>query len=397
MAARIITNLLSNAVKFTPEGGEVTLSLSRSGGASEVLEVRVADAPARASQPVGSPHIFEPIRLNEETALIGLGTGVGLALCRELAALMDGSIEVESTVGEGSTFTLRLPIHREAAPLEEVTITLAARHPFALSQSSHSLVRANEEIGEGLPLLLIIEDSPDVAQYLVACLEGRYQLLLASDGQEGIDIALEKVPDLILSDVIMPRKNGYEVCHALKSDLRTSHIPIVLLTAKTDFDSRMEGFSRGADAYLAKPFELEELLIRLDQLLGMRQKLRARYQSYEPQEPASDETIHAEDAFIRKLQHILDEHLLDTDFGITGFCNELGMSRSQLYQKVKALTGRSTSIYIRFLRLNKARKLLQNSQLNVAEVAYQVGFSDPKYFSRTYQQEFGEPPSQTKS
>ncbi len=427
---RIVSNLLSNAIKFTPEGGKVRLIVRK----SDSLTVKKENQPSATQtlrhsdtqtfrhsdiQTFGHsyllievsdtgigisadklPYIFDSFyQVDDAEPQPSEGTGIGLALTWELVSLMEGGIEVTSDLGEGTSFQVYLPIKQEAkAPIggndwDEAPIDMAA----TISKVTTKTLRALTEVAEELPSLLIIEDNPDVSQYLVACLEGHYTLWTAADGQEGVEMAFEHIPDLIVSDVMMPRKNGIEVCDILKRDERTSHIPIVLLTAKADRDSRIEGFTHGADAYLPKPFDQQELLVRLDQLLAMRQRLQQRYLTAEIEEAPGDEGTRMEDAFIQKVQSTLDQHLLDTSFGIPELCRAIGMSRSQLHQKLKALTGRSTSHYIRFLRLSKAQDLLLHSDMNVSEVAYTVGFSDPKYFSRTYAQEFGVPPSQVKA
>ncbi|MGD1892825.1 MAG: response regulator [Cyclobacteriaceae bacterium] len=245
------------------------------------------------------------------------------------------------------------------------------------------------------PRLLIIEDNADVVSYLQVLLEGRYELLIATDGAEGIEMALEHIPDLILSDVMMPNKDGFAVCATLKQDERTSHIPIVLLTAKADVDSRIAGLKRGADAYLAKPFHQEELFARLEQLHQLRRQLQARYASLEVQPSQSTDEVeaHFEDAFMAKLRQEIEENLDNSDFGIAALCTAMGMSRSQLHLKSIALTARATSHFIRGIRLQRAKALLEQSDLNVSEVAYEVGFQDPAYFSRTFTQEFGVSPT----
>lgn len=244
-----------------------------------------------------------------------------------------------------------------------------------------------------LPLLLIVEDNRDVQLYLQALLEGHYRLLLAEDGQQGIDLALEHIPDLILSDVMMPEKDGYEVCDTLKQDERTSHIPIILLTAKADADSRIAGLKRGADAYLAKPFHPEELLVRLAKLLEIRRRLQERYRQLDALPSSPDERLVQEDAFITKLQAAVLERLDDEQFGIAELCRIAGMSRSQLHLKLKALTGRSASHFIRYIRLHKAKELLEQTSMSVTEIAFEVGFNDPSYFSRSFSEVFGAPPS----
>ncbi|MBC7774040.1 MAG: helix-turn-helix domain-containing protein, partial [Phycisphaerae bacterium] len=219
----------------------------------------------------------------------------------------------------------------------------------------------------------------------------------AYNGQAGIEKALETVPDLIVSDVMMPIKDGFEVVETLKNDERTSHIPIILLTAKADVQSRLTGLRRGADAYLSKPFHQEELLVTLENLLESRRKLQLKYQQHvlaaeAPTIPEAD----PEDSFLQKVRAIVEAHYPEEDFGLPQLCQKIGMSRSQLFRKMKALTDIAPSDLIRSHRLNKAKALLESGAANVAEAAWQVGFKDPSYFSKLYQEEFGEAPSATR-
>lgn len=247
-----------------------------------------------------------------------------------------------------------------------------------------------------LPQMLIIEDNPDVVTYLKSCLENEYQIMVAYNGKIGIDKAIELIPDFIISDVMMPEKDGYQVCDALKNDERTSHIPIILLTAKADAASRLAGLRRGADAYLAKPFNVEELLLQISVLLDNRRRLATYFskvlkisQELPHRDPGFVEAIEIEDAFISKVKSIIEAKYPDEDFALPQLCLELGMSRSQLFRKMKAVTDTSPSDLIRTYRLTKARTLLQNGHTTVAEATYHVGFKDPSYFSKIFFEEFG--------
>lgn len=390
---RIIVNLLGNAVKYTAEGGDVYLLVDKLG---ETLQLRVKDTGIGipASQ---LPYVFDRFfRAEEPHAASQEGTGIGLSLVRELVKLMEGTIEVESQEGVGTTFTIKLPIKR-TAPVSSSTEDQQEQLPAALHerfpQGATTFPNPPTENAE-LPNLLIIEDNPDVAQYLYACLEGHYRLALGQDGEEGINKALEQVPDIIVSDVMMPKKDGFEVCQALKQDDRTSHIPIVLLTAKADVESRIAGLEHGADAYLAKPFDKKELLVRLEKLLELRDKLRARYTALDALGDKNNTNPQPEDEFVMKLRSEVEANIEDEDFGILQLCRAVGMSRTQLHRKIKALTGKSTSIFVRAIRLQKAKELLEQTDLNISQVAFEVGFKDPKYFSRTFAEEFGESPNQ---
>lgn len=403
----ILSNLLSNAIKYTPAPGDIYLQIDRrSVNDLEQLTIQVRDT-GQGIAPEALPYIFDQFYQVEDMATQKpQGSGVGLALTRELVKLLGGSIEVASTQGAGTTFSLTFPITRNAPVQESQPVpVVSARVPLpsvqekatAAASAAKEPVIYPEDAATGLPTLLIVEDNPDVRLYLTACLENHYQLYLATNGQEGINQAIEQVPDLIVSDVMMPVKDGFALCDTLKNDERTSHIPIVLLTAKADFESRLSGLRRGADAYLTKPFEQEELLVRLEQLLTLRKKLQERYRnsSFTGQEPGP-EAVDAEDAFILKIRRLVLDHLAEEHYGIVHLCRALGVGRTQLHNKLKALTGQSTSEFIRAVRLNKARELLQTTDMNVSEVSYEVGISNPAYFSRIYAEAFGEAPRETR-
>ncbi|MEL6721092.1 MAG: response regulator, partial [Bacteroidota bacterium] len=245
--------------------------------------------------------------------------------------------------------------------------------------------------------LLLIEDNPDVVRYLSSCLADQYRLHIAYDGKEGIEIAHKIVPDLIISDVMMPKKDGFEVCKILKQDQRTSHIPIIMLTAKADIESKLEGIEQGADAYLAKPFQKEELLLRIRKLLELRQQLQKHYLQLvgvsEGVRIIKDiPKMKLEDEFVQKVREVVNQNLDNFDFSVEQLCREIGMSNSQLHRKLSALTGYSATKFIRYIRLNRAKVLLQNPDLTITAVAFDTGFNDPSYFGRVFKKEFGVTP-----
>ncbi len=437
---QIVHNLLSNAIKFTPSGGKVILRVGTDlAGFQNLPSLNLAISDTGVGiPPEDLPKIFDRFYQANKPHLGGwgaaktdptgaVGTGIGLSLTKELVKAMGGTISVESCTsplvdrGAGTVFTVRLPITLEALPLTpKGEPNLANSAEFLKEIVSTALPEIGSPLGvrgvshEGNPSILqssnpsilLIEDNPDVVEYLTACLGEHYLLDFAYNGRSGIEKALETVPDLIVSDVMMPEKDGFEVCEFLKNDERTSHIPIVLLTAKADMESRIAGLRRGADAYLAKPFQREELLVVLQNLLELRKKLQARYSDFgfvisdfgrdervasEIRNPKSEIAI--EDAFLKKLNAVIEKHLSDAEFEVPQLCRAIHLSQPQLYRKIKALTDKSIASYIRTVRLHKGRELLKNSALNVSEVAYQVGFTDPAYFSRTFSEEFGFAPS----
>jgi CheY-like chemotaxis protein len=242
--------------------------------------------------------------------------------------------------------------------------------------------------------LLLVEDNVDVIHYLSSLLAADYQINRAGNGREGLAAALRLVPDLIISDVMMPEMDGFELCRALKTDLRSSHIPVILLTAKADLDSRIEGLEHGADAYLAKPFEERELKVQLRKLHELRQALRERYGQPGLPAPSDLPAFRREDVFFQKLHSVLAENYSKAAFGVPEFCSAMTMSRPNLYRKLTALSGKNIEDYLRSFRLRKAHELLRSTDLNVQEVAWDCGFNDAAHFTRVFHAEFGINPSQ---
>ena len=386
----IQTNLLSNAIKFTPKGGTIQVSVEKA--AEKTLQLRVTDT-GRGIPPAKLPMIFDRFyQVDQSDTREGEGTGIGLSLTKALVELMEGEIQVESELGKGSVFTVLLPIQNEA-PLQSAPALQPQLAPSALSAEA-SLPPSPSPVAGELPRLLIIEDNPDIVSYLYACLDGQYELSSAPDGQAGIEAALEQVPDLILTDVMMPHKNGYEVTETLKLDERTSHIPIVILTAKADHDSRMEGYKRGADAYLAKPFNEAELNLRLQKLHELRRKLQSRYQGATPPTPSEDPAIQQEDAFVTRVRELILANLDDSTYKGESLMKDLGIGRTNLHRKIKALTGLPISRFIHGVRIEQARALLKAGELQVAEVAYAVGYNEPTYFNRVFREAVGQSPGE---
>ncbi|MCB0837987.1 MAG: response regulator, partial [Bacteroidetes bacterium] len=390
---RIISNLFSNAIKFTNENGHIDFTVNLWEEKEEsFIQIKIDDN-GQGIKPESLPYIFDRFYQvpNSSNTNPGEGTGIGLALVKELVELMGGRIEVSSEEGKGSVFSVILPISSKAQEPNTIASPAMSLSPAGI-QSEVLWANVPSDTDESLPSVLIIEDNPDVVTYLATCLEESYQVIVARNGQEGIDKALEVIPDLIISDVMMPLKDGLEICNTLKKDPRTSHIPIILLTAKADIESRLAGFTYGANAYLTKPFNQQELLIRMKNLLDERLNLQARYQSLNPIQPTEDIEIQKEDEFIIKVRELITKYMGDENFNVTILCKELGMSRSLLHKKMKALTGNSISHLIRTIRLDKARELLLNSDLQIGEIAYMLGFSDPGYLTRLFIAEFGKNP-----
>ncbi len=387
----VVENLVSNALKFTPAGGKVEVEVEvEVEGAWLVFVVRDSGVGIPAA---ALPHIFDRFyQVDNSATREGEGAGIGLALVKELVELLGGTMEVESTVGQGARFGVRLPI-RQTAKLQPV----AAGEPFTENliaaeeeAAAHPLFPAPDSIEQ--PFVLIVEDHPDMAAFIAEQLRGGYRVQQAADGEAGIRQAQALSPDLIISDVMMPKKDGFELCRTLKQDERTSHTPIILLTAKAEQSDRLSGLEHGADAYLTKPFDRRELLIRVEQLLALRETLRRRYgrlgdTSWE-EAPADPEAV-----FLRKVRRLILDNLSDPDFDMHTLYRALNMGRTNLYQKLKALTGRSPALYIRAVRLYEARRMLEETSLSVSEISYATGFSNPNYFSTCFKEAFQAPPT----
>lgn len=390
---QVFTNLISNALKFTPEGGGVQVRAVADATRS-ILRVDVSDTGIGISEDQ-LPLVFERFFQSDAgSRLHASGSGIGLALTKELTQLHGGNIGAESKPGQGSVFFIELPVRSFTAP----SATAAPEKPANLSESIILPSAPTDNFAPELSsdnTLLLVEDNPDMRIFIRDILAGQFHVIEAADGKEGVEKALEHIPNLIVSDVMMPGMDGLELCDALKNDERSSHIPIILLTAKADLDSRIAGLRRGADDYLSKPFHREELLLRAGNLLAQRQRLRERYASLEPLPAAvPDPGIEIEDAFLLKIRQLAEPRLTDADFDIDQLARLAGMSRSQMFRKIKAITGKSPSIFIRDIRLQRAQELLRTTTKNVTEIAYEVGFSTPAYFSDAFYEAFGVRPSQ---
>lgn len=394
---QIVSNLLSNALKFTPESGNIYLSIDRSFQAEKpFLQITVKDTGIGIPE-AQLPHIFDRFyQVDDSTTRPGEGAGIGLALTKELVNLLEGEIRVSSpAIGstKGSEFTVLLPLQMAAETIVESQPSAEEKPlPVQVNPPLTTPIQIEKEAGH---LILLVEDNPDVAAYLNSCLP-EYRLEFAVDGQEGLDKATELIPDLIISDVMMPRMDGFTLCQHLRDDERSSHIPIILLTAKADFESKLTGLDRGADVYLEKPFQPEELRLRIRKLLELREKLKRYYlQTFDSQDyPALEAPAleKREDVFVQKIRECIEANLSDHTFSIEQLCKAIHLSQRQLQRKLEALTGFSPNQFIRSIRLNQAKKLLRDPDLSITAVAYDCGFSDPSYFARVFKQEFDKTP-----
>lgn len=401
--SRIVFNLLSNALKYTPAGGEIFVSL-KDEGANLRLDVR--DTGKGISQDEADK-IFERFFQAKGAAS---GTGIGLALVKSFVELHHGEARVESEPGKGSDFIVVIPreqegdsqvIHNDVDIVDNSANASASDGKNVVDESvlqyiddgDRSRGKVQQLVSENTnrPTVLVIDDNTDIRQYERTLLQDEYIVLEAADGKEGLSVAMKEVPDLVICDVMMPVMDGLEFTEQLKTNTATSHIPVIMLTAKNLEEHRAEGYEHGADSYITKPFHSKVLLARIENLLRQRQLLKNLYQGTKEAEKEISEA-HLEDRdkqFLKQLQAIIQKNLSYSEFGVEDMGQQIGLSRVQLYRKVKAMTGSSVVDLLRKARLAKARRLLETRSMSVSEVAYKVGFSAPSYFTKCFKEEYG--------
>lgn len=399
---KITTNLLSNAFKFTPSNGRVGAEVEYIPKETTIDVILTVSDNGIGIDAQRLPRIFDRFYQVDDTSHRNYeGTGIGLALVKELVEILKGRISVKSEVNKGTTFRVEFALMASPADMTAAEATFEISHTdtsisLLLTEAAQeqNLVPADDQ-----PVLLIVEDNPDLRLYLRKIFETQYQIIEANDGQQGLEIALQNVPDMVITDLMMPRLDGFGLCERLKTDERTSHIPVVLLTAKATLTDRLEGLGLGADEYLQKPFNKDELVIRVKNLLQQRRLLREKFSlrlATLPNEPAVGNEVsqQLDNQFIQRIRAVIDAHLSESNFDVDGLCKELGISRTNLHRKLKALTGTSATEFIRKIRLQRAAQLVQQNTLTVSEIAYQVGFESLSYFSKSFQEEFGMSPSE---
>ena len=385
MLERIVNNLVHNAIKFTPTGGDVKLRVMESKNDSSCL-IEIHDTGQGIPQDQQEKIFDRFYQIDSSSTRYGEGTGIGLSLAQELAHLLGGQITVESRVKRGTTFTLSLPITR-SEKLGEWSSRDTAKG------KQHLFSSKNPELPLDAAKILLIEDHTDVRHYLHTLLKGKYHLIEADNGRQGISKALAEVPDIIISDIMMPELDGLAVCKQLKSDTRTSHIPFILLTARSTQDDRLQGLMDGADAFLIKPFDKKELFIRIDKLLENREQMRAHFQKFQilPSE------VSTENKFLDKVRTAVEDNLSNENFQIDDLATSLHVSRTQLYRKLKALTGSTFSEILKAMRIRRAQELLQKTDKSIGEIAYKVGFRDQSYFAKVFKDAVGRTPSEMRT
>lgn len=391
----IYFNLMSNALKYTPEGGRITTALSYDG---KQYVLSVSDT-GKGIEEEALPHLFD--RFYQARGAVG-GTGIGLSLVKAYVDLHHGDIRVESNEGEGTRFFISLPAaqpgydpakDREARPVAERELVDDSYVPEDINaKEAADRITNAEDFDADRPLVLIIDDNNGMRAYLRSILKDRYNVSEAADGRQGLEKARREVPKLIVCDVMMPVMDGLEFTRQLKEDIATSHIPVVLLTARSLPEQREKGYETGADSYLTKPFSGQVLLSRIDNLLRSRTLLRSLF-SGDKAEAAEEERLCSQDkTFVTRLREIIQQHLADSDFSVERLGEEIGLSRVQLYRKVKVLTGKTPVELLRKARLMKARTMVTTTDRSIAEIAYATGFTSPSYFNKCFKDEFGVSP-----
>ncbi len=380
----ILVNLISNAIKFTPKYGSVKITLDAYNvNENAVARIKIADTGIGISK-IDIEHIFDRFFQSKSNAENNVGSGIGLSLVKELIDLMNGTIRVESEENKGSVFTIELPIKTEIKSLTQKQEEKAAIFTTSEDEKFDLLDRK--------PVLLIVEDNEDIVDYLERLLKDEYKLVMAYDGLEGLEKANSIIPDLIISDLMMPKLDGIKLCESLKTNEKTNHIPIIILTAKSAFEHKVEGLNTGADAYLTKPFRKEELFVRLKKLNESRQTLQKKFSQFSLIEKPKD--LKKENSFLHKIHSVIEENLQNPQFNVEELARQMHMSRMQLHRKIKAVSDRTTSNYIRSYRLHKSKPSLSDLNLSISEIAWEVGFQDVNYYSKSFQKEFEMTPSE---
>ena len=387
---KIVMNLLSNAFKFTPEGGRVTVMIEHVAGTPDILEIKIADTGIGISD-VDKEHIFERFyqadhKGVEETT----GNGIGLSLVRDFVTLHEGEVKVFDNIGTGSVFVIQFPVKHVETQVqlpEETGMSVGDEEDREMKEE------VREETGrKDFPLLLVVDDNEDFRIFMRYSLELQYRVKLAVNGNEAWEMMQEELPDLVISDVMMPQMDGNELCRLIKQDKRIAHIPVILLTARQNTEAKLEGLQTGADDYVTKPFNMTILVLRIRKLIELSRYHRVTQGMIDPA-PSEIVITSLDEKLIEKAIKYVEDNMSRTELSVEELSRELGMSRVHLYKKLLQITGKTPIEFIRVIRLKRAAQLLRESQLHVSEVAFEVGFNNPKYFSRYFKDEFGVLPS----
>ncbi|MEO5602789.1 MAG: ATP-binding protein [Cyclobacteriaceae bacterium] len=392
---KVVHNLLSNAFKFTKPGGEVILNL-RSEKNHAVITVKDTGIGIPSDQ---LDKVFDRFyQVDSSQTRSYEGSGLGMALAKELVELHKGKISVQSIEGKGTTFAVMLPLGKEHLQKEEITDLVYNREAEILSDIVVSAEAAESEIetvpSSAQPVLLVVEDNADMRKYIRKTLSDQYNILEAENGKAGVKLARETVPDLIISDIMMPEMDGYKLCELIKTNEVTSHIPVILLTAKADRDSKLAGLEIGADDYLSKPFDADELKLIVRNRIEERRKMRERFSREVTLEPRQISITSLDEKFLTKVLGIIEARIDDENFSIEELSREAGFSNMHFYRKIKALSGQTPSQFLRTIRLKRAAEMLAKNSDHVTQIAYSVGFSSLSYFNKCFKEQFGVTPGQ---
>ena len=384
---KILYNLMGNAIKYTPENGSIILRGNRKG---DDFEISVTNS-GNYITPEQQKKIFERFY---QTNTKNPGTGIGLSLTKELTEIHKGKISLKSEENGKTEFKVLLPVNKDTFGEDQIFSENTTPESTAKNQIMEAQVEKEIVLGEDAPVILVIDDSKDIREYVSSIFENSFTIFSATNGREGFEKAIEHIPDIVVSDVMMPEEDGFTFTKKLKEHQLTSHIPVILLTAKTHITSKLEGMGIGADAYVTKPFNSQLLKVTVENLIENRRKLQQRFAQEVVLMPKDIAVSSADEQFLERLQKVLDENITEPSFSIENFGNEMNVSRMQLHRKLKALTGQSASEFLRSQRLKLAAKILREKKIPISEVGYTVGFNDPSYFTKSFKKEFGMTPSE---
>ena len=409
---KVILNLLSNAFKFTPDNGAISIDLStinkkdKKGVSKDFVKLVVKDS-GKGVPKKSIKLIFERFYQLEQNGNVHTGTGIGLALAKSLIKLHHGSIKVVSKEGKGTSFIVLLPLGKNHLREDQIVdenkidqnqnLFLTNTSDFLSEDIVTENIETENEVTNKSPTILVVEDNLEVRKFVKSNLKKNYNIIEAENGKVGLEITKNHIVDLIISDVMMPEMNGMEFCDKIKTNISTSHIPVILLTAKTSEESQKEGYKTGADAYILKPFDSTVLEIRVDNLIKARKALIEKYRKEIILEPKKVEVESEDELFLQKAINLIEDNMQNSEYTIQDFISDMGMSRSALYRKLKALTNQTIIEFIRTIKLKKARQLIVNTQLNISEIAFSLGFNDLKHFRKTFKELFNELPSECRT
>jgi signal transduction histidine kinase/DNA-binding response OmpR family regulator len=410
---KILTNLIYNAFKFTPSRGKIKVTLqylpTDKSETPGFAEIKVADTGKGIPQDK-IDWIFDRFyQVSDGDTREAEGTGIGLALTRELVDLYRGEISVKSEVNKGSVFTLKLPVSKELFNENEITkvypedkVMKKVVETDVIAEVPLELETEGGEVTEGYvegtvkeaPVVLIVEDNMDLRNYISRNLGNGYQIMMSENGKAGLESAIENIPDLVISDLMMPVMDGMEMCRLLKTDERTSHIPVIMLTARADRGSKLEGLETGADDYIIKPFDAEELKVRVRNLIEQRRKLREKFSRQFLGQERGPEIESYTDQWMKKLFQIIEQRYTDYDFSVNELGRELNLSRAQFFRKVHALTGNTPNELLRLFRIKKAATMIESGMDNITRIMYEVGFQSTSHFAKSFRKYYGKNPSE---